>query len=109
MARKTTTSTPKKSAPKKTRAVRKEVLASKPSKPVFRTGTWISVLLLAALVGGAYYINKNKETAAEAEVTATTEPAYIFSADSVISSIEVKPTDGETVKVARGGDGVWAL
>ncbi len=109
MARKTTTSTPKKTAPKKTRAVRKEVSAPKQGKPVFRAGTWISVLLLAALIGGAYYINKNKETAAEAEITATTEPAYIFGADSVVSSIEVQPTDGETVKVARNKDGVWAL
>jgi hypothetical protein len=109
MAGKTTTSTPKKSAPKKARAVRKETPAPKPGKPVFRTGTWISVLLLAALIGGAFYINKNKETAVDAEVTATTEPAFIFETDGIVSSIEVKPTDGETVKVARGGDGVWAL
>jgi len=36
-------------------------------------------------------------------------PAFIFETDGIVSSIEVKPTDGETVKVARGGDGVWAL
>lgn len=109
MASKTTTSTSKKSAPKKTRTVRKETPAPKPSKPVFRTGTWISVILLAALIGGAFYINKNKEAADNVEVTATTEPAFIFSEDSTISSIEIKPTDGETVKVARGADGAWAL
>ena len=51
MASKTTTSTPKKSTPKKSRTVRKETPAPKPSKPVFRTGTWVSVLLLAALLG----------------------------------------------------------
>lgn len=109
MARKTTTSAQKKSAQKKSRTVRKETPATKQGKPVFRAGTWISVILLAALIGGAFYINKNKETADAAEITATTEPAFIFEADSIISSIEVKPTDGETVKVARGGDGAWAL
>ncbi len=110
MARKTTTGTNKKSDPKKTtRAVRKEVTAPKPSRPVFRTGTWISVLLLAALIGGAYYINTNKEAATDPEVTATTEPAFIFGADAIISSIEVKPTDGEAVKVMRGEDGAWTL
>ncbi len=108
MARKTT-STQKKSAPKKTRAVRKEAAAPKQGKPVFRAGTLISVLLLIALIGGAYYINKNKKAAADAEVTATTEPAFIFSTDSTVSSIEVKPTDGEAVKVTRNKDGVWAL
>ena len=109
MASKTTTSTPKKSTPKKTRTVRKETPAPKPSKPVFRTGTWVSVLLLAALIGGAFYINKNKETAANAEVTATTEPTFIFGVEGTISSIEIKPTDGETVKVTRGDDNLWTL
>jgi len=111
MARKTTTETTKKAAPKKPRAVRKEAApaAPRPSKPVFRTGTWISVLLLAALIGGAYYINKNKEAAANTEATATTEPAFVFEADNTISSIEVQPTDGEAVKVTRGEDGAWAL
>lgn len=104
-----TTSTPKKAAPKKARAVRKEASAPKPTKPVFRTGTWISVLLLAALIGGAYLINKNKETAPDVEATPITEPAFIFGADSIVSGIEVKPTDGETVKVARSEDGAWAV
>ena len=110
MASKTTTSTPKKAAPKKPRAVtKKEAPTPKQRKPVFRAGTLIAVLLLAALVVGAYFINKNKETAVDAETTATTEPAFIFGADSSISSIEVKPTDGEAVKVTRGSDNVWAL
>jgi len=104
-----TTSAPKKSAPKKARTVRKEAPTPKPTKPVFRAGTWISLLLLIALIGGAYLINKNKKAAAETEATATTEPAFIFSSDSTVASIEVKPTDGEAVKVTRNKDGVWAL
>ena len=110
MASKTTTSTQKKSAPKKTRAVvKKDAPTPKQRKPVFRAGTLIAVLLLAALIVGAYFINKNKEAAVDTETTATTEPAFIFGTDSVVSSIEIKPTDGEAVKVTRGSDNAWAL
>lgn len=108
MVRKTTTET-KKSTPKKAKSVRKEAASSRSGKPVFRTGTWISVLLLAVLIGGAYFINKNKEADANADATATTEPAFVFGTDSTIVSIEVKPTVGETVKVIRGEDNAWAL
>ena len=85
MASKTTTSTPKKAAPKKPRAVtKKEAPTPKQRKPVFRAGTLIAVLLLAALVGGAYFINKNKETAVDAEATATTDRSFICVADRCI-------------------------
>ena len=114
MARKTTSTTttkPKKASTlrKAATTVRKDTPAPKPGKPVFRTGTWVAVLLLLALIAGGYYFTKNKEATAEAEVTATSEPAFIFGAENIVSSIEVKPTEGETVKVARGEDNVWAL
>ncbi|MFN8382717.1 MAG: DUF4340 domain-containing protein [Anaerolineales bacterium] len=109
MARKTTTSTPKKSTATKSRTPRKTAPTPKPTKPVFRLGTWIALLLLVILIGGAYYINKNKAASADAEATATTEPSFIFSTSSTVSSIEVKPADGEAVKVSRNKDGVWAL
>lgn len=107
MARKTTSTTKsKRSASQK---AHKEAPALKPNKPVFRAGTWIAVLLLAALVGGAYYLNNKKETA-EAEATPTGETvAFVFAEDSIVSSIEVKPTGGETVKVARNAENVWAI
>lgn len=111
MAPKAKATAPKKSAAQKPRAARKETPSSpaKPRKPVFRAGTWVAVALLAALIAGTYFINKNKETAVEAETTATTEPAFIFATDSTVTSIEVIPVDGEPVKVARGEDNVWAL
>ena len=109
MARKTTATSPKKSSPKKTKTVRKEAVSIKPGKPVFRTGTWIAVLLLAVLIGGAYYINNNKKAVADDETTPTSEPSFIFEQDKTVTGIEVEPAVGEAVKIARGEDGVWAM
>ena len=66
MAGKKTTSA-KKSTPRKA----KETPVLKQKKPVFRTGTWISLLLLAALIGFTYYL---KDKAAKAEAAATPLP-----------------------------------
>jgi len=100
MARKTTKPKARKS---------KETPLRKQQKPVFRTGTWITLLLLAALIGFAYYLNRN-EPIAETETPPTLEAAFVISEQaSNITSIEIKPVDGETVKVARNGEKVWAL
>jgi hypothetical protein len=61
MARKiasTTKATPR----KKTSTARKEAPATskKLQKPMFPMGTWITVLLLAALIGFAFYLNRKK-------------------------------------------------
>lgn len=100
MARKTTKPKARKS---------KETPLRKQQKPVFRTGTWITLLLLAALIGFAYYLNRN-EPIAETEATPALEAAFVISEqDGNITSIEIKPVNGETVKVARNGEKVWAL
>jgi hypothetical protein len=109
MARKTTST--KKSAPRKTGSTRKEVpVVARQQKPVFRAGTVITVILLAALVGFAFYLNREKEST-DAETTSTVEEtAYVFDVESSsIQSIEVKPADGEAVKVVRNDDNVWAM
>jgi len=100
MARKTTKPKARKS---------KETPLRKQQKPVFRTGTWITLLLLAALIGLAYYLNRN-EPIAETEATPALEATFVISEqDGNITGIEIKPVDGETVKVARNGEKVWAL
>ena len=100
MARKTTKPKARKS---------KETPLRKQQKPVFRTGTWITLLLLAALIGLAYYLNRN-EPIAETEATPALEATFVISEqDGNITSIEIKPVNGETVKVARNGEKVWAL
>jgi hypothetical protein len=79
-------------------------------RPIFQAGTWISLLLLAILVGLAFYLNSQKKKAGAGEATPTLETAYIFTAaDGIVSSIEVKPAVGETVKIARNAKNAWAV
>lgn len=100
MARKTTKPKARKS---------KETPLRKQQKPVFRTGTWITLLLLAALIGLAYYLNRS-EPIAETEATPALKATFVISEqDGNITGIEIKPVDGETVKVARNGEKVWVL
>lgn len=108
MAR-STTSTLKKSTTKRTKGSRKPASAPKPGKTVFRTGTWIAILLLAVLIAGAYYLNQNKLPGAESEATASDETAFIFDPASTATQIEVQPAEGKSVKITRGEDGVWRL
>jgi len=84
--------------------------SAKQRKPVFSAGTWIAVLLLIALIGLTVYLKDKKEKTAAAESTPASETATIFSAeDGVVSSIEIKPADGEAVKVARNAENAWAI
>lgn len=87
----------------------KETAVIKHQKPVFRTGTWIMLLLLAVLIGFTYYLN-NKEDSPETAATPASEETFLFGEQAGnITSIEIKPSDGEIVKVARGADNAWAL
>lgn len=115
MARKTT-STSKTRAARKTKSVprqpevtRPEVTALRREKPVFRTGTWITVLLFAALIGFAFYLNSRAKTQS-AEATPSTTVSYVFtSEDGLPSNIEVKPQEGEAVRLVRNAENAWAL
>jgi len=79
-------------------------------RPIFQAGTWISILMLAALVGLAFYLNREKEKTATEEATPTLETAFIFTAaDGMVSSIEIKPAEGETTKIARNAENAWAV
>jgi hypothetical protein len=78
-------------------------------RPIFQAGTWISVFLLAALVGLAFYLSREKgKTGTEA--TPTLEKTFIFTeADGAVSSIEVKPDGGDAVKIAHNAQNAWVL
>jgi hypothetical protein len=68
------------------------------------------VLLLIALIGFTFYLKREKEKAGTADVTPVSEPVAVFNTETgVVSSIEIKPADGESVKVARDAKNVWAL
>ncbi len=115
MARKTT-STSKARTAKKTKPVSRQPEATRPEiarlrreKPIFRMGTWITVILLAALIGLAFYLNSKAKTQ-NAEATPSTTVSYVFtSEDGLPSSIEVKPQEGEAVRLVRNAENAWAL
>lgn len=100
-------------APRKTKTTQKSRTTkasstSRPTKPVVRTGTWVTVILLVVAIAGAYLINKNAETTAEAEIIPTVEPQFLFDATSIVKSIEVTRIAGEPVRLERKDNG-WVL
>jgi len=118
MAGKTTTSTPKakprrtavKAKPIVTEAAPAPTVSIRQRKPIFGAGTWLAVLLLVALIGFTVYLNREKEKTGTVEATPTGEKSTVFSAaDGSISSIEIKPSVGETVKVVRNAENAWAI
>lgn len=124
MARKTTSMTTKTASAAKAKPRRTAAAKAKPTvaesmpipsvsqrrKPVFHAGTWVAVLLLIALIGLTFYLRSEKEKSAIADVTPVSEPVSIFNAENgFVSSMEIKPADGETVKVARNAENVWAV
>lgn len=108
MATKKTTSAARKNTVNKPKQV---AFVPKPVKAKFQAGTWITVLIFIGLIGAAVYLNRQKDTA-EVEVTPASEPSYLFSAttDGNPTSIEIKSAEGgETVRIARNAENVWAL
>jgi hypothetical protein len=125
MARKTTSTTTKatsetKAKPRRTAAAKAKPTIAEPTpassviqqqrKPVFRAGTWVAVLLLIALIGLTFYLKSAKEKSAIADATPISAPVALFSAeDGAVTSIEIKPAEGEAVKVARNAENAWAV
>lgn len=102
MARKST----KPTTPKR----KKSTSLPKPSKPVFRTGTWVAIILLIATIGIAYLINsRNAETAEEVEIVPTTVEQFVFDSSKVVKSIKVQPAEGEATSIERNAENVWVL
>ena len=110
MAPKTTKTTKaaKTTKAKSTRAPRVQA-TPKAGKPVFRTGTWIAVIVLIAIIAAAVYMNRQAEEKANATETPAPEETFIFAEDSLVTSIEVKPDQGDTVKIERNEEKAWVL
>ena len=111
MPRKTTSDSQPTPRQKKTRAASgsaKEAPVTKQQKPVFSVGTLFTLVLLAALLALAIYLNQNKDVSPEE--TPTTAVTNLFPAtDGTPSSIEVKPAEGEAVRIVRNEENVWVL
>lgn len=92
----------------KRKAAQSEPAASRRQKPVFSLGTLFTLVLFAGLFTLAVYLKKQKEIPIEA--TPADQITFVFTeADGAPSSIEIKSAAGETVKVARNADNLWAL
>lgn len=89
-------------------STRKQSVARQ-SKPIFRTGTWVALLVFAAIIAAIVYLNRNPIEDAESETTPAAEEAPLFAEGSVVTSIEVKPLEGETVKLERNESQAWVL
>ena len=107
MTTKKTTSATRKNTVNKPKQV---AFVPKPVKAKFQAGTWITVLIFIGLIGTAVYLNRQKDTA-EVEATPASELSYLFSTatDGNPTSIEIKPAEGEAVRIARNAENAWAL
>jgi hypothetical protein len=105
---------PRKIAPAKKTAAPVVELTPAPivrqKKSIFSAGTVITLLLLIALIEFSIYFNREKEKKVIAEATPISEPTTLFSTEyGNVSGIEVKPTDGENVKVERNAENAWVV
>ena len=100
MAPKTTKKT--KTTRPSTRAVKPVQVQSapRPGKPVVRTGTWVALIVLAAVSVAVIYLNRQSETTTE-DATPTAGRTFLFTQDSLVTGIEIKPAEGDPVKVER--------
>ena len=76
---------------------------------MIRKETWIVLVLLVAVLGFAYYLNQQKAVSA-AEATATPGPSDLFDpGDGIVVSLEIAPSAGATVSIARNSENAWAV
>lgn len=92
-----------------TRKTTKSKEAPRPGKPVFRAGTWVMILLLVVLGGAAIYINQQPEKTEDAEFSPAAELSFLFEDERVVTSIEIRPAVGETVRMERDVENLWVL
>lgn len=87
-----------------------KIIISRRKRAVFQRGTWVSILMLGALIGLAYYMNQQNEKKSEEEATPAAETTFIFSeADGLVTSIEIRGAEGEAVKIERNAESVWMV
>lgn len=78
-------------------------------KPFIGMGAWITVILLLAVIAGAFAFNKYKGKQA-AEATATPGSAYLFtSEEGTVQDIKIEASTGTSAEVARDASGIWVL
>lgn len=78
-------------------------------KPVFRTGTWIALVVFLLAIGGIIYMNRQAEEEATATKTPGAEEAFLFDEASVVTAIEVSNAEGVSSRIERNADNAWVL
>jgi uncharacterized protein DUF4340 len=81
------------------------------AKPVLRAGTWVTILILAVLVGIAVLVNKQKaQRSAETTPTPAAGSIPVFdAAEGLPDDIKIESAIGQSVEVARNAAGAWVL
>lgn len=75
---------------------------------MIRKSTWFLLIILAALVGFAFYLNNRK--ASEASQTPTPASAPLFNIEEAqISRIRIEDASGQAVEAARDENGKWQV
>lgn len=76
---------------------------------MIRRETWFFLVILAALIGFAVYLNRRSELAM-ANATPTTGIEYVFAPEEgTVASIEIASDSGEIVRVVRDPDNLWLM
>ena len=111
MARKSTS--PKKTVQPAKKTTRKAIPIpdGKSQKPMLPAGTLITVLLLAVLIGFAYYLNREKGITADTTPTSEKATSVFPATLGTVSSIEINSIEGDAqrVRIARNEQNVWAI
>lgn len=76
---------------------------------MFRTGTWVAILLFALLAGGAYLLNRQAEETPDVEIEPVSETIFVFNQESSVTTIEVSSPAGDVVQLERNEENVWVL
>jgi hypothetical protein len=76
---------------------------------MIRRNTWVLLIILAALVGFAFYL-KDQKARSVAQATPTPGSMLLFnSSEGTPNDIKVADSTGTAVEVARNSSGTWAL
>ena len=84
-------------------------VSSRPARPLFSTATLVTLALLVALVAAVFFMNRKAEETASATPTPGEVQTFVFDGTSLVTSIEVKPLEGDAVKIERNEEKVWVL
>lgn len=84
-------------------------VSSRPAKPLFSTATLVTLTLLIALVATVFFMNRNAEETANATPTPGEVQTFVFDGTKVVTSLEIKPKEGDAVKIERNAEKAWVM